>query len=123
MKIQRNPINIRITEHSSISDIEFAREELAKRYQQLANKLFEPINKQIEIEVDIRESKRSINFLRARLADEFVAGNETAAIEIANSILVDEKAIIDAQIKLHDIRCKNFNAMKTRVLRNTPVTI
>lgn len=123
MKASRNPINIRITEHSSIGDVENAQHELGKRYQQLANKLFEPTNKQTELEDDIRESKRSINYLRARLADEFVAGNETAAIEIANSILVDEKAIIDAQIKLHDIRCKNFNAMKTRVLRNTPIAI
>ena len=123
MKASRNPINIRITEHSSIGDVENAQHELGKRYQQLASKLFESNNNQTEIEVDIRESKRSINFLRARLADEFVAGNETAAIEIANSILVDEKAIIDAQIKLHDIRCKNFNAMKTRVLRNTPIAI
>lgn len=86
-------------------------------------KTFEPTNKQTELKDDIRESKRSINYLRARLADEFVAGNETAAIEIANSILVDEKAIVDSQIKLCNIRRMNFNAMKVRVLRNTPVTV
>lgn len=123
MKTQRNPISIHITEKSSIGDIENAQHELSKRYDQLANKVFGPVNKQTEIEDDIAEAKRSINYLRARLADEFVAGNETAAIETADTILVYKKAIIDAQSRLYDLRRKNFNEMKERVLHNIPVML